>query len=96
MKPNVPGPDVALMAAERWKRRLTLVYIFAWALWALMGLSAIVNYSYSRDGYRYPRVVVGTVLACAVMPAFVLGVLRRAFDRFVNAPPPQGRHEETS
>ena len=96
MKPNVPGPDAALMAAERWKRRLTLVYIFAWGFWALLGLSTIVDYPYSRDGYRYPRVVTGTVLACAVMPAFVLGVLRRAFDRVVNATPPQGHNEETS
>ena len=84
-----------MMAAARWKRRLTLVYIFAWAFWAFLGLSAILNYPGSTDGYRYPRVVAGTFLGCVVMPAFVLGLLRRAFDRRMNAPP-EGGHEETS
>lgn len=77
------------MNADLWKRRLTLVYIFAWAFWALMGLSAILDYPYSKDGYRYPRVVVGTFLACVVMPAFFLRILRQTFDRFMSPAPRQ-------
>ena len=84
------------MNAERWKRRLTVVYIVAWVFWAIMGLSAVLNYPGSRDGYRYPRVVTGTFLACVVMPAVFLGVLRRTFDRIGNASPRPGSHEETS
>lgn len=83
------------MAAERWKRRLTLVYILPWAFWALLGLSTIVNYPYSRDGYRYPRVVAGTFLACVVMPAFMLGILRQAVDRFTKKAPGAGLDESS-
>ena len=73
------------MNADRWKRRLTLVYVAAWAFWVLIGLLTVIGYPGSTDGARYPRVVGGVLLACVVLPAFLLVVLRQAFDRFANA-----------
>jgi hypothetical protein len=66
------------MDAERWKRRATWVYVLAWTFWAMWGILAVIRYEGPTDGVRYPRVVFGVLLACVVMPAFVLGMLRRA------------------
>ena len=73
------------MNADLWKRRLTLVYIAAWAFWAMLGLLAVIGYPGSTEGARYPRVLGGILLACVVLPAFLLVMLRQAFDRFANA-----------
>lgn len=83
------------MSVERWKRGLTVAYIAAWAFWAVAGLLGVIHYPGSTDGPRYPRVVAGTVVACVVMPAFLLGILRQAFDRFVKAPQPDRPDQAT-
>jgi uncharacterized membrane protein YhdT len=76
--------------AELWKRRLTLLYIAAWAFWAMLGLNAVIGYQGSTDGPKYPRIVTGVFLFCVVMPAIVLRILRQAVDRYVKRAPEGG------